>query len=513
MSWKRHLIIYILLLGNVSAAMADTAKEHLLRGLHCVDEDDFPMAMHYFTRAMETAEQDGDIKTQMQATGYIGNVYYNLYDYNRALDYYTRDYEMATRMGDKQIQTNLLTNIVGVYCKLGDARHARQYFDLMLKATPKSNAKENFDYFTLYNQARLALVEGHPKQAIESHRQALAYAKEHKMDSTYVLYQQCELGQIYLSLGQADSAIFYGELCLKTPIKKRQRDFLTSVYLLLADSYGAQGDRQQEEHYRRLYFGLSDTLFNRKYVSTADSDLMAYESRRTDKQISSLHQTITRQLLVIAVAVVFLLVLAALLFLLYRSNRKLRHAHRTVLEKNRELATQEGKSNELLQQLVEQKASPDYHAPDYELSESSTAFEEPEKPETSDQPEPQNAPAPLDRDAANLLLSRIVRALDDTSLISQPEFSLQMLAETVGSNTRYVSWVINENYGKNFKTLLNEHRIRLACHHLTDREHYANVTIQAIYEEVGYTNAVSFIRAFRKFNGMTPSEYVKLTAS
>ena len=33
------------------------------------------------------------------------------------------------------------------------------------------------------------------------------------------------------------------------------------------------------------------------------------------------------------------------------------------------------------------------------------------------------------------------------------------------------------------------------------------MTIQAIYEEVGYRNAVSFIRAFKKVNGMTPSEY------
>ena len=39
---------------------------------------------------------------------------------------------------------------------------------------------------------------------------------------------------------------------------------------------------------------------------------------------------------------------------------------------------------------------------------------------------------------------------------------------------------------------------------LADTEHYGNKTIQAVYEEVGYTNAVSFIRAFKKINGMTP---------
>ena len=46
----------------------------------------------------------------------------------------------------------------------------------------------------------------------------------------------------------------------------------------------------------------------------------------------------------------------------------------------------------------------------------------------------------------------------------------------------------------------------------TDEEHYGHMTIQAIYEEVGYTNAVSFNRTFKKINGMTPAMYKKLAA-
>lgn len=71
--------------------------------------------------------------------------------------------------------------------------------------------------------------------------------------------------------------------------------------------------------------------------------------------------------------------------------------------------------------------------------------------------------------------------------------------------------VINETYGKNFKTYLNEFRIREACRRLTDTEHYGNMTIQAIYQELGYKTAASFINAFRKVNGVTPSQYQKLS--
>ena len=114
-----------------------------------------------------------------------------------------------------------------------------------------------------------------------------------------------------------------------------------------------------------------------------------------------------------------------------------------------------------------------------------------------------------EREKKQKLLGQINEVLNNVSSISNPDFSLQKLAEAVGSNTKYVSQVINEYYNKNFKTLLNEYRLREATRRLNDQEHYGNMTIQAIYEEVGYKNAVSFIRAFKRMYGITPSEYQK----
>ena len=85
-----------------------------------------------------------------------------------------------------------------------------------------------------------------------------------------------------------------------------------------------------------------------------------------------------------------------------------------------------------------------------------------------------------------------------------------MLAQAVKSNTKYVSWVINQTYNKNFKTILNELRIQEASKMLDDFENYGSYTIQAITECVGYKSATSFIIAFKKMVGMTPSVYQKL---
>ena len=67
-----------------------------------------------------------------------------------------------------------------------------------------------------------------------------------------------------------------------------------------------------------------------------------------------------------------------------------------------------------------------------------------------------------EREKKQKLLGLINEVLNNVSSISDPDFSLQKLAEAVGSNTKYVSQVINEYYNKNFKTLLNEYRLREA---------------------------------------------------
>ena len=71
-----------------------------------------------------------------------------------------------------------------------------------------------------------------------------------------------------------------------------------------------------------------------------------------------------------------------------------------------------------------------------------------------------------EREKKQKLLGLINEVLNNVSSISDPDFSLQKLAEAVGSNTKYVSQVINEYYNKNFKTLLNEYRLREATRQL-----------------------------------------------
>lgn len=193
-------------------------------------------------------------------------------------------------------------------------------------------------------------------------------------------------------------------------------------------------------------------------------------------------------------------ILAATLAILYitlrHKNKMLLDARQTLMRKNDELITSDRNSKKLLEQYV--KA----------LNEmKNTADGTKQEDSHSEQNE-----IGLNAEQRGRLLNSITSVLEDVEAITRQDFSLKMLADMAKTNTKYVSWIINDTYGKNFKTLLNEYRIREACRRLADHEHYGNVTIQTIYESLGYSSAAAFINAFKNVNGMTPSAYLKLVA-
>lgn len=90
------------------------------------------------------------------------------------------------------------------------------------------------------------------------------------------------------------------------------------------------------------------------------------------------------------------------------------------------------------------------------------------------------------------------------------DFSLDKLATLIGSNSRYVSQIINDTYGKNFRTYINEYRIKEAQLRLMNTAVYGNYTIKAIAESVGYKSHANFIIIFKKITGIAPSMYQKM---
>lgn len=87
--------------------------------------------------------------------------------------------------------------------------------------------------------------------------------------------------------------------------------------------------------------------------------------------------------------------------------------------------------------------------------------------------------------------------------------SLSSMAESLGTNTAYLSTVINANKNKNFNQYINELRIDYIIYKLRNDPQYLKYKISHLAEECGFSSHNTFTVAFSNFAGVSPSNFVK----
>lgn len=85
-------------------------------------------------------------------------------------------------------------------------------------------------------------------------------------------------------------------------------------------------------------------------------------------------------------------------------------------------------------------------------------------------------------------------------------YSARQLAQDLGTNTRYISAVVNNRFHKNYTELVNSYRVEEAMTLMVDKR-YEKTNIEDISTMVGFSNRQSFYAAFYRFVGKTPRQY------
>jgi YesN/AraC family two-component response regulator len=83
------------------------------------------------------------------------------------------------------------------------------------------------------------------------------------------------------------------------------------------------------------------------------------------------------------------------------------------------------------------------------------------------------------------------------------DISLTMLAEEFGLSESYISRFFHEYSGSTFKTYLNRYRINKAKELLAEDE----LKVREVATEVGFLSSDTFIKIFRKMEGISPGRY------
>lgn len=93
-----------------------------------------------------------------------------------------------------------------------------------------------------------------------------------------------------------------------------------------------------------------------------------------------------------------------------------------------------------------------------------------------------------------------------------PELTLDQLAKQLSLKSRLLSQVINDELGQNFYDFVNRKRIEEASRLLTNPKDPKLTVLEVLYE-VGFNSKSSFNTLFKKYTGLTPSEFKKKNIS
>jgi len=87
-----------------------------------------------------------------------------------------------------------------------------------------------------------------------------------------------------------------------------------------------------------------------------------------------------------------------------------------------------------------------------------------------------------------------------------PDLTLPQLATEIGISTHLLSQVINEHFKLNFFDFINQYRVEAFKEKIVNSK-YGNYSILGIALECGFNSKSAFNRIFKKYTGLTPSQY------
>lgn len=336
----------------------------------------------------------------------------------------------------------------------------------------------------MFCQATEAFQAGHYPQALNYYDQMLLKAQEVTTNRQQCIIEAMQQKAAVLAvMHNYNDAVSILRQVERIAIDNGMQSELISTYKAMAKVYADMGNRQMADQLDYKYLKARDEFVHKSHAQMLEKSRFLDEMRRVNEQVTQIqakHERAHQLLLMVSVIAVIILIA---LVLLVRSNIKQRNYIRHLYEKN----------VQLLDVKVAAAPAPAENLPDKEHDEAPPKYQ-----------------SQLDQESKDRLYESIKCVMDDMAIICKPDFSLQQLATLVGSNYKYVSQVVNERYGKSFKQVLNEQRVREACLILNDPNQSAHLTIEAIAANLGFNSRSNFTVTFKRITGISPSDFMKM---
>jgi len=471
------LLFFQLPLSSIASLDNEAEKWYKLARVYFNDESNYSKSLDAFNRFFDIADKTPGIYADKLAIANMsaGYIYMAYSDYVNALTCYQKSYNIYFRKHNfVQAQRNL-NNIAQCYIRLKRYRDAQITAEKIIKMKNVPTSESLFDYYDI--MASLAEIKNEEKVAESYWYYAVMTIERYGMEATLKIEPLQNIGKYLEKRNQLDSALVCYRQAYALAKEQGQTFPLLGCTRDMMRIYTKLSDKNNSLLYQNLYFFLSDSLMHSDDFLKVQSLRTRDYRKRTNKEMKNMTLTITRQkAMLIGFAVIAIIILVIIILLLIQK-RRLDIAYHAIYERNKDLVDMEAKFMSTNTKMKSERKIVRQLSPV--------------------------------RDDGQLF-KKIQAVISDMNEVCNPDFSLNRLTTLVGANTSYVSQVINSEYGKNFRTLINELRVREAQRRIIDAETFGNLTIQAIGESVGFSSQTTFNRTFKHVTGITPSVYQKM---
>jgi len=322
------------------------------------------------------------------------------------------------------------------------------------------------------------------KNAEKTYYNIVFFAKQNNLKKEYKIATY-NLGNLYFETKRYDKAlVFFKKVDSVSQIDNSKDESYLKANYYQAKIYNIKKEPQLAFKYSKIYLDNYE-----KSEAKLNNEALEVNYKLGTGDLSAEMETIQQKyedevLLNKALRVFYVLLVVAIVFLLIKNIRDKNKAH-----KKMNALIEEFKAN------LEKKNEPAALLPELVLH-------EPEENELKKE----NVNLSIDEAKENKIVEKLL-ALENKLEYLNADFTLSYVAKKIKTNTTYLSYVVNKRFGKSFGEYSNELKINYVINEMITNHMYRKYSTQAIAESVGFKNAVSFAKSFRKRTGVSPAQF------
>ncbi|WP_417428855.1 helix-turn-helix domain-containing protein [Halpernia sp.] len=458
------------------------SSAYINRGKTWMEEIKYQKSLNDFLQAIKFSNKTGDDYTTYKIKYYIAQnkIYLGLYseaqeELKQCISYFKKNINSNILGKDNEMfYLYSLMSYIDTNTKLYKQKENKTLLAEAFNYIKKNNLKQYLPYF-ISSEGTDAYFEKNYNIAILKLNQALNLYKDKGFHFTENFY----LGLSYWEEGNQEKAIYFFKLIDTEYSKTGKLDpHFRPTYEYLIKYYQNSGNKNLQLQYVKKLMNL-DRNYEKNYKYLYTTINKEYDTKKLQQEKDRLEDSLLQQQIFYSILII--LVLFGALFFVYRF-LKLKKQYRERFENI--IHFDGNKSNFNLK--------------------TNSRLDSPEVEEIFYDDIPGINPQ---------IVEHIVKELENletNKLYLDPQISQKSLSETFGTNSSYLSRVINVYKDKNFNHYINDLRVDYILSQLKSQRKYLHKDVKELALIAGFSSTDSFSKNFQRKFDMKPSVFIKL---